>query len=169
MIILEGFDNSGKSTLSKQFDLEVKHPGPAPQSYVEELDCLRKQLCLASQHIVHDRVTCISSQVYDGRLNDPWLSSWLNAMINVPKCVLVYCRPPLDVILDFSNHEVKEYDSPGHLEKIRRNAYEMVMRYDALINNVPHIKFDWTNPQVSLSEIKNISADFELWYLYRNP
>lgn len=57
---------------------------------------------------------------------------------------LVYCRPPIETILDFSNHEVKEYDSPEHLKELQLNGLQVIHRYDALFESLPHYRYDWT-------------------------
>lgn len=163
MIILEGFDNSGKSTLAKRFGLEVIHPGPAPKTKSEELGCLMSQHSYSSKPIVHDRVTCISSQVYQGKVGDVRYMAWLKAMLSTPHCLLIYCRPPMETIIDMRQHEAKKYDTPEHLDKIARGASHFVEQYDALMSLVPHYRYDWTRTQINIDEFKQALVDFDLW------
>lgn len=144
MIILEGMDNSGKSTLAAKFGLEIVHPGPAPMSYDEEQAFLESQLRDARLPIVMDRVTCISSQVYSGKLFDDRYMGFLNKMLDTPHCVLVYCRPPDKNVLDFDTHNVKTHDTPEHLARVKANASKYLESYDRLMYKLPHMLYDYT-------------------------
>lgn len=148
-IIVEGFDNSGKSTLAESFGLEVIHPGLAPKGRYEESKCLEVQAKQARLPVVLDRVTCISTQVYGGRLFDPYLKSYLTDMLTTHHCVLIYCRPDLDRILDFSRHQSKGYDKPSQVDWLKKNAVRLVAQYDQLMSGIPHIKYDWADPDMS--------------------
>lgn len=142
-VILEGFDNSGKSTLAKKFGLEIVHPGPAPKTWGEEQTCLETQLRAARLPIVMDRVTCISSQVYKGPLFDKKYMEYLDQMVYTRHCVIIYCRPSIDVIMNMSNHDVKQYDTKEHLAKIQKNARHYVELYDKLFKSTPHLFYDY--------------------------
>lgn len=147
MIILEGMDNSGKSTLAKQFGLDILHPGPAPRTKYEELSCLRVQLENARKPIVQDRVTCISSQVYGRNPDFVLLNDYLKQMLSTPHCIVIYCRPPIETIVNFSTHKAKAHDNADHLRNIQENALELVSKYDRLMSRIPHLSFDWTGLQ----------------------
>lgn len=146
MIILEGFDNSGKSTLAQEFKLEIVHPGPAPRTSSEERSCLEAQLHDARLPIVMDRVTCISSQIYKNKLLDSYYMDYLNRMLDTPGCILIYCRPSLLSILDFSGHKPKAYDTVENTKRLRLEAEQHVMRYDALMKVVPCMVYNWSKP-----------------------
>lgn len=161
-IILEGFDNSGKSTLAKHFGLEIVHPGPAPKTEAEEVGCLLAQEGLANKTLVMDRVTCLSSQAYNrNKYFEPQLKSALQRMIVIPHCVIIYCRPNLNTILDFSKHEVKSYDDPVKIAWLQANVVPIVARYDTLMSTIPHLRYDWTNPDLSIIEAA-LNAQFTM-------
>lgn len=145
-IILEGMDNSGKSTLAKKFGLEVVHPGPAPRTYQDEQRCLDEQNQSARLPIVMDRVTCISSQVYKGKVFDNRYMDYLRQMVETPHCIIVYCRPPDRVVLNMDLHEAKPYDTAEHLAKIKVNASSFLRAYDKIMQHVPHMLYDYTCP-----------------------
>lgn len=150
MIILEGMDNSGKSTLAAKFGFEVLHPGPAPKSWAEEQTCLEEQLEKARLPIVQDRVTCISSQVYKNRVGDRTYVEYMNQMLMTPHCILVYCRPPDSVVLNFDTHNIKAHDTPEHLKKVKDNAKRYLESYDRLMYNLPHLVYNYTKPDDSV-------------------
>jgi hypothetical protein len=164
MIVLEGMDNSGKSTLAQLFELEVVHPGPAPKSTEEELNCLKDQNLLAgANNIVHDRVTCISSQVYKNKVFDPRYMSYLRSMQAAPGCVIVYCRPPDDLVLDFNNHKRKDYDTDEAIQLLADNATQYLRSYDRLMYNVPHLLYNYTISNNIVEQAKSLLTDIQRW------
>lgn len=149
MIILEGADNSGKSTLASKINYLPKFSaGPAPRDSDEEDRCLADQLERATLPCIQDRATCISQQVYANRLMDSKLASVLSEMVRIPLVVVVYCRPPERVLMDLSTHAVKSYDTEDHLNKILDNQHIFINRYDALMSTIPHMLYDWTDNDV---------------------
>jgi len=149
-IILEGMDNSGKSTLAKNFGLEIVHPGPRPKTWGEEQTCLESQLRECRNPIVMDRVTCISSQVYSRRLFDPEYMDYLDRMVHTKGCVIIYCRPPRNIILRMNNHEVKPYDTTEDLANIKLNGNYFIDSYDKLFKSIPHLVYNYTRPDDSV-------------------
>lgn len=149
-IILEGFDGCGKSTLASKFGLEVKHPGPRPRTWSDEQRCLEDQLRDARLPIVMDRVTCISSQVYKGRLFDKQYMSYLDRMVYTRNCVIIYCRPPIRTMLHMDSHEAKPYDTAEHLASIKLNANHYIESYDKLFKSTPHLLYNYTSPDDSV-------------------
>lgn len=143
-IILEGFDGSGKSTLAAKLGLPILHAGGPPKDAVQLQMNLSEQLENCIHPVILDRVSCISHQVYGGHLFEDRLMMYLHAMLKTPKVVLVYCRPPLEILVDFSNHEVKDHDTPEHLADIEANKLVYINRYDLLMANVTHVKYDFT-------------------------
>lgn len=149
-IVLEGFDNSGKTTLGKRLakalGTPVMHPGPRPMTPEQVDECLSKQRRLMRYPLIMDRVTCISHNAYSkDEALDMYLVSEAHFLFGPPTDnTLIYCRPPLEVIKDFSKHEVKFYDEELHLDWIKRNADRVVARYDEIMASLPHIKWDYT-------------------------
>lgn len=144
MIVLEGMDNSGKSTLAKKLGFQTIHPGPAPKSFDEETNFMDNQLGLASHHLVMDRITCISQQVYQDKLFDKRYIEYLKRMQEVNNFAIIYCRPPDSVILNFKTHQPKKYDTKDSLKKIEDNAIKYLGSYDKLMATINHIVYDYT-------------------------
>lgn len=149
-IILEGFDNSGKSTLasylSEKLKMPIHHPGGPPKNDDEAFKCLDEQIKLAKEPIIIDRVTSISRQCYDkNKLFNVVLTDALKTLLNQPRAILVYCRPPTNVLHDWKGHETKDYDSTDHIEYIMDQADNIISNYDRLMAQVPHISHDWTS------------------------
>lgn len=144
-IIVEGFDNSGKSTLAASFGFDVIHPGPRPKTLMEEASYMEAQAKQARLPVVLDRVTCISTPCYSGKIEQRHHDA-LQELVKTQSCVIVYCRPPIEIIKDFSRHVVKGYDELKQLEWLLANAEEIVHRYDMLMATVPHMLYDYTNP-----------------------
>lgn len=161
-IIVEGFDNSGKSTLAASFGLEIVHPGPRPKNAVEESDCFHAQYAQAAKPVVLDRVTCISTPCYTGRASQKY-AHWLQKMLETPHCVLIYCRPPLRLIKDFSGHRAKGYDTPEKIKWLQNNCDEIVGRYDRWMGMVPHLTYDYTGHDLDLDLIKQSQYNFGAW------
>lgn len=158
MIILEGPDHSGKSTLAaelaKALGYIVIHPGGAPKTPTQELIFMMEQKAITYNHnaIIHDRVTCISQPVYntmrgDGTNGDQYIPYIRQLEVN-PNVVIVYCRPPLDKMLGLENHEVKAHETVEHVRMVEQNQRQLVASYDAIMANILHIKYDYTTMSV---------------------
>jgi hypothetical protein len=151
MIILEGADNSGKTTLANKFSgLPGYSAGPAPKDEASEIKCLIEQMNRADRPCVQDRLTCISQQIYADRLFDTRLGTFLMEMIKMSGVIIVYCRPPERVLMDFSTHNVKSYDTEDHIKHIIDNQHRFIDRYDSLMSTIPHMLYDWTDVDVNV-------------------
>lgn len=156
-IILEGFDNSGKSTLAKSLAWPVVHPGPRPASPVEESKCLGDQHLQVFKDVVMDRVTAISQMAYTGDFTEI-RKKYAQQMAKYG--VLVYCRPPIEVIRNFDNHEIKSHDDEKWIQYIQENAIVIVARYDVIMSSLPHVVYDWTNPSAEvINTLARITGD----------
>lgn len=160
MIIIEGMDNSGKSTLANAFGLEIVHPGPAPKTKDQERVFLREQAENARLPIVMDRVTCISQQIYQKKLFDNEYMEYLSSMLETPHCVLIYCRPPDEIILDHSTHVAKDYDTPEQLEYLKQNGKQFIGSYDKLMYKLTHIRYNYTVDDENKLAEKVLSTQF---------
>lgn len=172
MIILEGPDHSGKSTLaaelSKALNMQVVHPGGAPKTLTEEFNFMVTQKHKSSELIIHDRVTCISQPVYstmrhEGVNGDQYLP-FIRQFESHPKVVIIYCRPPLKNMLEMTNHEVKAHETVEHVKMVEQNQRQLIAAYDALMANVMHINYDFTcmtyKQLIAHNRINNIFGDY---------
>lgn len=148
MIIIEGPDNSGKSTLAERLSQELKIPVIHSQrpsgSPSEILEHSFKQL--QPQMAILDRVYAMSEYVYGpicrgatdlGDLHHKALIDLYNRPY-----LIIYCRPPMETIL--------KNDGRDQMEGVLDNHQAIVERYDELMMEVSRfttgkvIQYDWT-------------------------
>ena len=149
MIIIEGADNTGKSTLgkflSKEFSLELIHSERPHWSWTEEqsLEHSRKQLL--PQLAILDRVYALSEYVYGpicrgGSALGTRHAEALVDLYNRPY-VIIYCRPQMSTILRNGERD--------QMEGVVENHQAIVEAYDKLMDEVARfgvckiIRFDW--------------------------
>lgn len=156
-IILEGCDNSGKTTLANKIKhalgprVEYFHPGGKPADLEAEGQCVEEQLhtLAASSAIIMDRCTPISQAVYN---TDPELEIWRSHMwgrymdLGV---VVIYCRPSTDKLLRVQDLTWRDGETEEHKQKIINNQHTFVNRYDAIMQDIPHICYDYEDTQQS--------------------
>ena len=150
-VVLEGPDNAGKTTLAtflREHTVGViyNHPGGKPDSPAAEEDCMSAQYQMAS--ILHrcllDRVTCISQQVYNPDPERDWDRQQAAAtLLQVPNLVVVYCRPPNEVLMDVGNFKWRQEETEEHRQKIISRQHEFVERYDTVMQRVPCLHYNW--------------------------
>lgn len=160
MIILEGMDGCGKSTLAAKLGLQVIHPGAPPKTAELEAEFFRKQQGYASLPVIFDRVTCMSQQVYRKRMFDEWYHAPLRRLAESPYCVIVHCRPPDEVVLNIDNHTVAEHDTPEMLQLVKDNALLFLQSYDRLMKSVPHVVYDFTKTDLETFKSELIPTQF---------
>lgn len=153
MLIVEGPDNSGKSTLidrlKKRFpNVTVTHSGGPPQSDAEIRqrmnDLIYTHQGTAS---ILDRIPCISEAVYGPILRgqdffkgSPALGRLIQARVPI-----IYCRPPNSVLCNLETHNVREGEKPEHVAKVVRHHASIIAEYDRLFNSIPipHLHYSW--------------------------
>lgn len=156
IIILEGPDNAGKSTLAnmlaKDLGVDVVHPGGPPANIADALIRCGEQAMLfqlgESVSFIYDRVTCISDEIYRGA--DKYHVAFglfqqdLKREIEDGNAILVYCRPPNKVVKDFSAHVTKAHETDEVVEHAKRNIDRIVFEYDELMSIMEPIVYDYT-------------------------
>lgn len=150
MIVVEGFDASGKSTLARrlaaEFGCELYHTGGPTQS-VDDVDrCLRRSLSRMQTRCVQDRVTHVSEAVY-GAMRHPDRAALALYRVGQLKAarVVIYCRPDDDALLQafMTAHVVQTHDTDEHLAYVRAQAETLIKLYDVVIElvrrHMPHV------------------------------
>jgi len=148
MIIIEGMDGSGKTTLAKQIsfrlgNIQIKRfvtsEGPDDYDLLVErtravLTAHRNQVMRHQRPVViYDRFPLISEAVYGtilrgkNHFDDDWLP--LTDLFLAIDPIVIYCRPRLDSILR-NIHETEDNQMDGVISK----ALELVNAYDELIS-----------------------------------
>jgi len=146
MIIVEGPDGSGKSTLGKKLGGRVLHSG-GPCTDPDELMARVKRLSEQYREgDVIDRFPYLSEIVYgQPAIIDPMLliSMW-EEFQEKRNARLIYCRTDIPTMYKNISHKAKEHKSAEYLEEVKSRYFEIVTKYDELFSivSVNHI-FDW--------------------------
>lgn len=151
IIIVEGPDNSGKSTLAKELSellgYTVSHPGGSPKTIDAATACCADQQSrlehAESLKLIMDRVTCISDLAYQDRNHDLY-NLYQRQMIASNGVVLVYCRPPKRVIRSFKGTGIKPHKSAEEVKFARSNIKRIIDSYDSIMQHLPHFVYDHT-------------------------
>ncbi len=157
MVIIEGPDSSGKSTLVKTLSARipyatVKHnSGPAPASVmIKDMDELLEQWYCP---IICDRIRAISELVYGTVMRGQSVipHKYLTRIISL-QIPIIYCRPPASFIMS-PVHEHREEESDEHTKAVERHHRSLVAQYDRVMSELPHIHYDfmsWSPDQLNL-------------------
>lgn len=140
MIIVEGFDASGKSTLAKKIaDMlgwPILHTGGPTSDEADVVSCLIRSQLRWGKKVVQDRVTHVSESVYSHLEFPAKAARALDAIREIsPHVFVVYCRPPPEFLLNalFEEHRQQVWDTDDHLERVRRDARSMIAFYDTVM------------------------------------
>ena len=148
MILLEGPDGSGKSTIGRKLSgatgWPLVHSGGPPGSEDEARARIHSQLSLKGT--ILDRSVCTSELIYGpivrGSMvidpNELWIG--INSMIN-RGWIMVYCRPSLDILEEYAKSKMEElikeegksWKTPEHVEAVKNNIAWITRAYDELI------------------------------------
>lgn len=137
IIILEGPDNSGKTTLAKKLSLdtgfEVCHPGGPPKNINDALACCWQQsfAFIHSDHIsfIYDRVTCISQRIYCGKSEYHDVFDRLRRRITENNVLVVFCWPSVDRMRNFDDHITQAHETDEVVEHAKRNVDRIIAEY----------------------------------------
>lgn len=150
-IILEGPDNAGKTAFANRCKhtlgprVDYFHPGGKPADIEAEGQCVEEQLyTLAnSSAIIMDRCTPISQRVYNPDTElDKWRAHMWQRYFEL-RVLVIYCRPSTDHLLRVQDLTWREGETEEHKQKIIQNQHIFVQRYDALMQTIPNICYDW--------------------------
>lgn len=146
IIILEGPDGGGKSTLAGKLvkDLNAKYYHSGGPKTKSEMDMVINELEIMAHSksiIIVDRVPWISEMVYPyafGRKPVLSVAEYLQHL-KLPQKI-IYCKPsgPAQMSLDYKEHKPKE-----HTESVIKNHERIADLYDALFKRIPHIRYDF--------------------------
>ena len=160
IIILEGFDESGKSALAQKLSertgFKISHPGKRPFDADDALRMADIQSGLfhfaKDVDLILDRVTCISSNCYTWHVTDLFSRHQLQ-IINSEHIKVIHCKyngAPLTV---------SEHDRDGSVGFARKNKDQIVERYNQLFAGIPHCEYDYTNSDSFYKVAKYIGFD----------
>jgi len=161
MIVVEGMDNSGKSTLAKYLhetlELPLEHSPKPPfmGTPVEDwLAWIEVSLTPDTSFYIYDRYPIVSEMVYGpvlrgySLLGEDYLTRWRMA-----NPLIVYCRPPQSRIFSFGNRE-----QMVGIKENKERLYEAYEKYmEMLVNktfNVTIYNFETEN----VSKVADLSS-----------
>jgi hypothetical protein len=150
MIVVEGPDGAGKSTLISK--LREKHPEmmlapractslAGPLSGQDLVQWLRDYGVMPGY--IYDRHPCISGPVYDAVYADPvegWVGAWVQCHLHelIENAKVIYCRPPRREI-------IKSINESAQMDGVDRKIHQIIDTYDAIMGSmIPHERYDWT-------------------------
>lgn len=139
MIIIEGFDCAGKTTLahalSNMLNVPMHQLGGPTRDEADVEACLIKCLTRMRQRCVQDRVTHISESVYSMLTNPKKAVIALNSIREVTHAeLIIYCRPPTEFLLsELTKHQMKEGDTLEHCQTIVDGAPTLIRLYDSMM------------------------------------
>lgn len=183
MIIVEGPDNSGKSTLiqwlKKELPLiEVKHGRHGPpvnsKDIVERTEILiKKSIDYNTKAIIVDRFSLIGESIYGPILRgeDLWVKVphdkiRLQKALRALDPFYIYCRPDKSVIMDLKNHQIKDYDTEEHVLNITKNQELIIDAYDNYFTNLSpshFYRYNYKDGEDSLLKLKQQLREYLKW------
>lgn len=139
MLVVEGMDNSGKSTLAHELaratGRHVVHSPGHRLTPPQLRDWAEKSLFSpANPYIIYDRHPVISESVYGPVLrgksifHETWLGRFVRrSFYEHVRPLIIYCRPPVTDITDFRKPE---------MDGVTDNALKLLSAYDGLIDEL---------------------------------
>lgn len=149
VIVVEGPDGAGKSTLCKELSKELGWPvhhtgGPI---YTKE-DFWARVYSLNFENVILDRHPGVSQVCYgflgwdgitqaDGR----------EALRFADPAVVIYCRrKSVDDMLNSIVTSTKAHKPAEYLERVQRTYPRIVEKYDSAFSWIPHVPYDYEQP-----------------------
>lgn len=130
MIIVEGPDGAGKSTLVNSLADRLRyivHRNSGPPKDVEALHERINKYRSLPHWTICDRHAGLSELIYGPIIRGTRIA--FNPSAILPGKVLIYCRPPLETLM--ASHVIKESDPPDHAQKVTERIKAIVEAYDA--------------------------------------
>ena len=155
-IIVEGPDNTGKSTLaqrlSSHFGVPLFRAGPAPSGFSMVRTCCDYQFGWMMQRAcVFDRITPISHSCYHqlDTLEAQYLAGTLEVMLN--RCIVIYCNTIFGMTRD-----TYETDQDDLLVKSQQTI--VTDAYKTMMRNIvkPHVIFHGQDYNSVIANIRRI-------------
>lgn len=150
MIILEGVDSSGKSTLGRVIHERYGWPlipsrGPAKSP--EEIADRLREYDMMGPSMIFDRHPVISESIYGPLAGRPQSLQPIHyAKFWTGSHLLIYCRPPGDIRLAAQTNLA--IDSPDYVAHLQTTRTQTIRAYDEFFEQLDHrryLTFDWSN------------------------
>ena len=129
MIVLEGADSSGKSTLSKLLAEMTGWPLYMSDGRVksqDDLDERTRRYDMQGSRAIYDRHAFISGRIYHSVFGDQPFRFPLLGSNYIRKNLIIYCRSPHGQLLEQNG----VHDTPEHVAKLNRGHHLIVAAYE---------------------------------------
>ena len=160
MVILEGSDDTGKSTLATKLAMALKAPilkavpseGPnQPDQYYKDwvMEHLGMDYEDPSKLKIYDRFPVISEEIYGPLLRDrnhfSPVEYWIRQLVNKATYRIIYCRPPREVVLSTVGSGIQ-------MDGVVENSGKLLDLYDGFMKQLRDFKipvhvYDYTQPE----------------------
>lgn len=154
MVIIEGPDGAGKSTLIEKLMDAESGVVVAPRActslagplYGNDLVVWLRTYGVMPGYL-YDRHPCISGPVYDAVYANPvesWVGAWVQRFFREIQdgSRVIYCRPPRREI-------IKSVNESAQMGGVDRNIHKIIDTYDAIMTSmIPHERYDWTKDEL---------------------
>lgn len=168
MIVVEGFDGAGKTTLcgalGEALGWPVHHTGGPTRGPADVAECLLRSRLRFAERCVQDRCTHISESVYSMTTRPGQASRALVHLHELTEArVVVYCRPGDEYLLEsIRYHRAKKHETARHVDDVIENAVGLIGIYDtvmALVENArPVRRYDFSRDSQS-EFVKTVRGD----------
>lgn len=146
IIVVEGPDGAGKSTLcenlQEHFKWPVVHGGGPLTSRHDFLDRNRTKGWSDLEPKICDRVSYISERVY---AKDPLISSFeLQVWLNKVKPVIIFaCLETSEAMVERISKNTKAHKTQFQLDWVKEHHVEIVRKYKFVMGGLQHINHNW--------------------------
>lgn len=151
IIVIEGPDNAGKSTLARYISQRILWPiiySEGPGKSEQEINDRVRRYSLFD-NVIFDRHPSISQTLYNRfRTGGPAIYAENILQFYESDPLFIFCQGR-----DLSTHQIKEHDTPDHLELVEKNHGDLCRLYDEWAVNHAHI---WYRVGNSMERIANM-------------
>lgn len=174
LVVIEGPDGSGKSTLVKalaaMFGWPVHHSGGPPRTKADlerKFTDLEAALSSSASGLVLDRHPAISEPIYRAAAGEVCMMTPAVMLYRLAalKPVVVYCRlTSMTEMWQSIDRSSKPHKPAAHLEQVLRDYQTVVSKYDLTFSDpdlgFPVLRYNWkTQPLRHLVENIKLCAD----------
>jgi hypothetical protein len=160
-IVIEGPDNSGKSTLAELLSERTRMPivpSEGPSKYPGEINERIKRY-LAYQGVIFDRHPAVSDPIYNSfrRTNITPIDQDLVQAFYSTKPYFIYCRGKGNL----DGHNVKPHDTEEHLAMLQLHQSQLCRLYDTWAHDHAHITYRMGDSQSFAIIMRALSPVFD--------
>ncbi len=154
MIIIEGMDNTGKTTLIHQLSQQFKLPSARTGTYPRKVSDIlnwHNWASAAPRTLILDRHPAISDLVYGPILRGSTCSTHEIARVAREDHYLVYCCPPFGTVQ-------RSYHEREQMEGTEENLMQIYTEYQKVMLEIaPDFIYDFTNHRALNALVRNIT------------